>query len=154
LRRKRAELEARLKDGEDNPVLSHPNMAGYYRDQVTHLREALSGNTHAEAVELIRKLTDRIVLTPVEDEHGHKTLPIDLHGHLAAILSLATKAKKKPLGESGFPVESIKLVAGTRNQCRRPAPSTANKPPSWPGIASTAARSSSKNCSVTERAPW
>jgi hypothetical protein len=44
---------------------------------VAHLREALSGNTHAEAVEQIRKLTDRIVLTPVEDEHGHKTLPID-----------------------------------------------------------------------------
>jgi hypothetical protein len=33
-----------------------------------------------------------------------------LHDHLAGILSLATKAKK-PLGESGFPVESVKLVA-------------------------------------------
>lgn len=38
---RKAELEARLKDGEDNPVLTHPNMARYYRDQVAHLREAL-----------------------------------------------------------------------------------------------------------------
>jgi site-specific DNA recombinase len=37
-----------------------------------------------------------------------------LHGHLASILSLATNAKK-PLGESGFFVESVKLVAGARN---------------------------------------
>lgn len=29
---------------------------------------------------MIRKLIDRIVLTPIEDEHGHKTLSIDLHG--------------------------------------------------------------------------
>jgi hypothetical protein len=87
----------------------------YYRDQVAQLREALSGNSHAEATELIRKLIDRIVLTPVEEEHGHKTLSIDLHGHLAGILSLASKARK-PLSESGFPVESIKLVAGARNR--------------------------------------
>jgi hypothetical protein len=104
-----------LKDGEDSVVLLHPNMAGYYRDQVAQLREALSGNGQAEAIDLIRKLIDRIVLTPVEDEKGRKTLSIDLHGHLAGILSLATKAKK-PLGESGFAVESVKLVAGTRNQ--------------------------------------
>ena len=118
LESRKADLEARLKDGEDSPVLIHPNMAGYYRDQVTQFREALSGNGQAEATGLIRKLVDRIVLTPVEDEKGRKTLSIDLHGHLAGILSLATKAKK-PLGESGFPVESIKLVAGTCNQFDR-----------------------------------
>jgi site-specific DNA recombinase len=87
-------------------------MAAYYCDKVAQLREALSGNGQAEATDLIRKLIDRIVLTPVEDEKGRKTLSIDLHGHLAGILSLATKAKK-PLGESGLSVESIKLVAGT-----------------------------------------
>jgi hypothetical protein len=37
--------------------------------------------------------------------------PFDLRGPLAGIFSLATKAKK-PLGESGFPVESKELVAG------------------------------------------
>ena len=111
---RKAGLEARLKDGEDSVVLLHPNMAAYYRDKVAQLRAALSGNGQAEATDLIRKLIDRIVLTPVEDEKGRKTLSIDLHGHLAGILSLAIKAKK-PLGESGFPVESVKLVAGTCN---------------------------------------
>jgi site-specific DNA recombinase len=112
LENRKAELESRLKDGEDTPVLIHPNMAGYYRNQVAQLREALRGNGQAEATDLIRKLVDRIVLTPVEDEQGRKSLSIDLHGHLAGILSLATKAGK-PLSESGFPVESTKLVAGT-----------------------------------------
>jgi hypothetical protein len=35
-------------------------------------------------------------------------------GGAEAILLLATKAEK-PLGESGFPVDRINLVAGTRN---------------------------------------
>jgi site-specific DNA recombinase len=65
LENRKAELEARLKDGEDTPVLIHPNMAGYYRNQVAQLREALSGNGQTEAIDLIRKLIDRIVLTPV-----------------------------------------------------------------------------------------
>ena len=51
-------------------------------------------------------------------DHSRKTLSIDLHGRLAGILSLATKAKK-PLGESIFPVEPIKLVAGARNHLYR-----------------------------------
>jgi hypothetical protein len=59
----------------------------------------------------IRQLVDKVVLTPAADAEGSKRLTIDLHGHLAGILSLATKAKR-PLGESGFFVESIKLVAG------------------------------------------
>ena len=42
---------------------------------------------------------------------GRKTLAIDLQGDLAGILSLAAKAKK-PLGKSGFDMESVKLVAG------------------------------------------
>lgn len=32
--------------------------------------------------------------TPIEDEHGRSTMSVDLHGHLAGILSLATRAKK------------------------------------------------------------
>jgi hypothetical protein len=31
----------------------------------------------------------------VADEEGYKSLSIDLHGHLAGILSLATKAKRR-----------------------------------------------------------
>src|SRR5450432_1956449 len=83
LENRKAELEARLKDGEDSAVLIHPQMGGYYRDQVARLREALSGDESAGAMDLMRKLIDRIVLTPVEEEGGRKSLSIDLHGHLA-----------------------------------------------------------------------
>lgn len=79
---------------------------------LAQLREALA-DEHAQtgAADIIRKLVDKVVLTPVADEEGRKSLTIDLHGHLAGILSLATKAKR-PLGESGLPVEYTKLVAG------------------------------------------
>ncbi len=89
-------------------------MANYYRDQIAALREALAAeHAQAQASDLIRKLVDKIVLTPVEEE-GRRTLSIYLHGHLASILSLATKAKR-PLSESGLEVGYMKLVAGTRN---------------------------------------
>ena len=111
LEARKAALEAQLADGEDESVLIHPKMADYYREQVMQLRQALSDEDHrAEAAALIRRLIDRIVLTPALHE-GRKTLSIDLHGQLAGILSMATKAKK-PLGESGFAAESVKLVAG------------------------------------------
>jgi hypothetical protein len=41
-------------------------------------------------------------------------LSIDLHGYLAGILSLETKAKR-PLNESGPEIGYMKLVAGARN---------------------------------------
>jgi site-specific DNA recombinase len=112
----RAEIEARLKDAAENPVLIHPNMANHYRDQIASLREALSDeHAQAQASDLIRKLIDKIVLVPGTDNEGRTSLSIDLHGHLAGILSLATKAKG-PLGESGPEVGYTKLVAGKRNQ--------------------------------------
>ncbi len=112
LESRKAEIEARIKDSEDNPLRIHPNMANYYRDQIARLREALTDeHAQVQAAEIIRKLIDRIVLTPIEDEDGRKSQSIDLHGHLAGILSLATNAKR-PLHESGLQVESIKLVAG------------------------------------------
>jgi DNA invertase Pin-like site-specific DNA recombinase len=115
LEARKEEIEARLAEGRDEPVRLLPNMAAYYREQVMQLRAALTDESRrAEATALIRRLIDRIVLTPVEHE-GRRKLSVDLHGHLAGILSMATKAKK-PLDESGFPVESIKLVAGACNQ--------------------------------------
>jgi site-specific DNA recombinase len=112
LENRKAETEARIKEASDNPVLLHPNMAHYYRDQIARLREALADeHAHAGAADIIRKLIDKVVLTPATDEEGRKSLTIDLHGHLAGILSLATKAKR-PLGESGLEVRYTKLVAG------------------------------------------
>jgi site-specific DNA recombinase len=64
-----------------------------------------------QAAELIRKPVDKIVLVPGTDDEGNTSLSIDLHGHLAGILSLATKAKR-PLNESGLLIGYMKLVAG------------------------------------------
>jgi site-specific DNA recombinase len=112
LENRKAETEARIKDATDNPVLLHPNMANYYRDQIAALREALADeHARVQATEIIRKLVDKIVVTPLPDEEG-RTMSIDLHGHLAGILSLATKAKR-PLSESGLEMGYMKLVAGT-----------------------------------------
>lgn len=64
----------------------------------------------AQASDLIRKLVDKIVVTPVE-EKGRNSLSIDLHGHLAGILSLTTKAKR-PLHESGLEIGCMNWLRG------------------------------------------
>ena len=61
---------------------------------------------------LIRKLVEKIGVTPVEED-GRKSLSIDLHSHLAGILSRATKAKR-PLAESGLEVRYTKIGCGER----------------------------------------
>ncbi len=115
LENRKVEIEARMKDGAENLVLIRPNMANYYRDQIAALRKALADeHAHLQAADVIRKLVNKIVLIPVEEE-GRKSLSIDLHGHLAGILSPATTAKR-PLNESGLEMGYMKLVAGERNQ--------------------------------------
>ncbi len=95
LEARKAKLESLLAQAEEaSPVLLHRNMGKVYREEVAALAEALNDKSErAEASALIRKLIDRIVLTPVEYE-GRKTLAIDLQGRLAGILAMATKAKK------------------------------------------------------------
>jgi hypothetical protein len=66
-----------------------------------------------QAAEIIRKLVDKIVLVPGTDDEGRTSLSIEVYGHLAGILSLATKAKR-PLNESGLEIGYMKSVAGTR----------------------------------------
>ncbi|MEX2615679.1 MAG: recombinase family protein [Alphaproteobacteria bacterium] len=62
-----AELEAQLAEGEDETVLVHPKMAGYYREQIGRLREALTDESRRpEATALIRKLIDKIGTRPVK----------------------------------------------------------------------------------------
>jgi site-specific DNA recombinase len=116
-----AELEARrdglcvrLTASEDTGLRLHPNMASYYRAQIADLRTALSDiGRNKQAAEIIRRLVDRIELTPVI-RNGKKTLTVSLYGRLAGILAMATKAKA-PLDESDAPVRVTKLVAGARN---------------------------------------
>ncbi len=86
-------------------------MATVYREKMAQLTIALTDESRrTETVEMIRSLVDKIVLSPAEDG-GKKSLAIDLHGHLAGILSLSAQTKK-PLKESDFSVESTKVVAG------------------------------------------
>ena len=83
-------------------------MAGYYRQQVAALSEALNAEENrAEAADLIRSLVDRIELSP--NEQGK--LDIDLFGDLAGILSMAAN-KNRPLDESDPSVVQVKMVAG------------------------------------------
>src|SRR5215468_9300121 len=118
VRVKMAELEAqrdasrnRLASGEDSRVRFHPNMAEYYRSQVTGLRAALTEDgRQREAAEIVRKLVDRIELSP-SVHGGRKSLSVNLYGRLAGILAMATKAKA-PLDESDASVMVTKLVAG------------------------------------------
>src|SRR5262249_37659910 len=98
VREKIAELEARrdalrhhLASGEDQSVRLHPNMAEYYRAQIAGLRTALSEDgRRREAAEIVRKLVDRIELSPVV-QGGRKSLSVSLYGRLAGILTMATK---------------------------------------------------------------
>lgn len=93
---RREELEALLADTKEEPVLLHPNMAGYYREQVAALAEALTAEENrAEAADLLRSLIEWIELTP----NAEGKLEIDLYGDLAGILALAAN-ENRPLGKS------------------------------------------------------
>ena len=86
------ELENKLAHCKDEPVLIHPNMSEIYRQQVSHLANALNDlNGYTEAVEILRSLIDRIIIT-FESRTGK--LAVDLEGDLAGILSLSQKNKK------------------------------------------------------------
>ena len=107
LEQRKKELEAILADAEEPPPLLHPEMAGYYRAQVSKLHESLQDEAEAkrlEATEILRSLVDEIVLTPTEDE-----MLIDVRGDLAGILSVSLK-RKKPTTRAGQ--SQFELVAG------------------------------------------
>jgi site-specific DNA recombinase len=79
-------------------------MAEIYRQRVDGLQEAFAAGTERDqAHEAIRRLIDKVVLTPAEG-----VLRIDLHGEAAAILQLSAAGKKGPLGEG----QQLVMVAG------------------------------------------
>jgi DNA invertase Pin-like site-specific DNA recombinase len=87
--------------------LIHPNMAALYRRKVSDIEKLLADSaSRDEAIQTIRSLIDRIVLTPVAGE-----LQIDLMGELAAILTLCHDSKK-PAARVRDGLKQIKLVAG------------------------------------------
>jgi site-specific DNA recombinase len=87
LEARKAELERVLAEAAEPPPLLHPEMATFYREQVTALHLALGdaeGADRVEAAERLRSLVSKIVLTP---ENGR--LVIDVYGDLAGILAIA-----------------------------------------------------------------
>ena len=85
-------------------------MAEYYRTQIADLRAALTeAGGRMQAAEIVRKLIDRIELSPVV-RNGRKTLSVSLYGRLASILAMATKARRRSMRAT--PIRVTKLVAG------------------------------------------
>jgi len=85
----------------------HPNLAEAYRRRVSELESLLEEpELRDEAMEAIRSMIDRIVITPRDGG----SVELDLHGDLARILMLCSaNAKTPPHGETGF---LFILVAG------------------------------------------
>jgi hypothetical protein len=93
---RKAELERQLADAEIPPPLLHPEMATFYREQVSALYKTLQDDTEAtrlRAGEVLRSLVKEIILTPQAGE-----LRIDVRGDLAGILAISLKTKPRPLG--------------------------------------------------------
>src|SRR5258706_4249653 len=81
LESRKAEPEQALVDAEEPTPPLHPEMATFYREQVSALHEALKANTEAsrlKAGEGLRSLVKEIDLTP-----GSGELKIDVRGDLA-----------------------------------------------------------------------
>ncbi|WP_209882469.1 recombinase family protein [Azospirillum soli] len=105
-----------LADGEDAdtglpPILIHPNLSELYRRKVEALEDALAaGVESAEAMELVRAMIDRVVLTPSPAGAG---LDANLHGELAGILAVCegvaqTHKRPDPCGTG----RQVSVVAG------------------------------------------
>jgi DNA invertase Pin-like site-specific DNA recombinase len=108
--KRRQELETLIEQKEDTaPVMLHPSMAEYYRQEVGQLISSLNQpETRSEAAQLLRKLIDKILLTPNDTGDA---LRVDLHGDLAGILHMATHCKA--LSEEDHPlVHQISLMTG------------------------------------------
>jgi site-specific DNA recombinase len=122
LEARKGELERALTQAEEPPPLLHPEMATFYREQVTALHQALcAGNDQdrGEAAERLRSLVSKIVLTPEDGK-----LAIDVHGDLAGILTIA-HAKGPPAGADGG-VSQARLITETRG--RRNSPKYKGRP--------------------------
>jgi hypothetical protein len=116
------ELQRALAEAEQPLPLLHPEMASFYREQVTGLHLVLGDGDdkdRAEAAERLRSLVSKIVLTP---EDG--TLAIDVHGDLAGILAIA-HATPPSARSDGAPSER-KPPLGTRG--RLPLPESIGRP--------------------------
>lgn len=122
LETRKAELATALvAQPEPSPVKLHPNLSELYRRKVGELEIALNDESiKAEASDLLRSLIDKVVLTPTVD--APNGLTAELHGDLAAILSVCNSGERKAKLPSGVALGSqLSVVAGARNQLCRTA---------------------------------
>ena len=84
-------------------------MAERYRKEVSGLIAAMHDKTHGqEAIEIVRSLIERVVLTPDPNSDG---LLINLYGDLAGIVKIAA-GKKEFEGEEEETLKLIRIVTG------------------------------------------
>jgi site-specific DNA recombinase len=86
-----------------------PERAKFYRSKIERLAEALNApDTVTETAEILRRLVDRIVLTPVDD-----VLRAELHGDLAVLARFAQAGERREngAGAGGNPA-ILSVVAG------------------------------------------
>ncbi|QCG99328.1 hypothetical protein E6C67_36745 (plasmid) [Azospirillum sp. TSA2s] len=79
-------------DADLSSVLLHPQLPDLYRRKVEALEAALAGgDDSAEAMEMVRVMIDRVVLTP---SPAGPELDADLHGELAGVLAVCEGAAR------------------------------------------------------------
>jgi DNA invertase Pin-like site-specific DNA recombinase len=118
LEAKRAALAAELETPAPALPRLHSNLAQVYRGKVERLAEAFqTGPESQEAMDAVRNLVERIVLTPLPTGKGFE---IELIGEIAAMIRLGME--RPPAVQQGHHANgpglfesSIKVVAGTRN---------------------------------------
>ena len=85
LETKRIELSGKLAAPAPAQPRLHPNIAQVYRDKVERLQEALQADSGGQAaLEAVRALIDRVVLTPAAGGRGFE---IELIGEIASMIS-------------------------------------------------------------------
>ncbi|WP_082395469.1 recombinase family protein [Sphingopyxis macrogoltabida] len=107
--RDRDSLRQVLADADAAPVVAlHPQLADEYRRLVRNLADALSDPAdRSEAAPSLRAMIDSIVVLPKDERQG---VDIELTGHLAAMLELATGKAPKSRNSSGM--IQLERVAG------------------------------------------
>ena len=115
LETKRIELSGKLAAPAPAQPRLHPNIAQVYRDKVERLQEALQADSGGQAaLEAVRALIDRVVLTPAAGGRGFE---IELIGEIASMIRLGLAESQKGSRANGADPDlfacSVKVVAGT-----------------------------------------